>query len=103
MRSQATVPSPGPSSAASGGSQRTKVRDTSVALVPIAAYDRRRRGVRGGGATPGVDERIGRQIPVPQRHLRPEREPAGSEEHTSELQSLMRISYAVFCLKKQKT
>src|SRR3546814_10815017 len=29
---------------------------------------------------------------------RPER----SEEHTSELQSLMRISYAVFCLKKKK-
>src|SRR3546814_4055974 len=26
-----------------------------------------------------------------------------SEEHTSELQSLMRTSYAVFCLKKQKT
>src|SRR3546814_7134670 len=26
-----------------------------------------------------------------------------SEEHTSELQSLMRISYAVFCLNKQKT
>src|SRR3546814_6823171 len=26
-----------------------------------------------------------------------------SEEHTSELQSLMRISYAVFCLKKHKT
>src|SRR3546814_8336514 len=35
-------------------------------------------------------------------------EPSGSpgdrsEEHTSELQSLMRISYAVFCLKKKKT
>src|SRR3546814_9146977 len=28
---------------------------------------------------------------------------AKSEEHTSELQSLMRISYAVFCLKKKKT
>src|SRR3546814_8637567 len=28
--------------------------------------------------------------------------PRRSEEHTSELQSLMRISYAVFCLKKQK-
>src|SRR3546814_8980955 len=28
---------------------------------------------------------------------------ARSEEHTSELQSLMRISYAVFCLKKQTT
>src|SRR3546814_1007383 len=27
----------------------------------------------------------------------------GSEEHTSELQSLMRISYAVFCLKKKNT
>src|SRR3546814_2022218 len=35
---------------------------------------------------------------------RQERVPAGvrSEEHTSELQSLMRISYAVFCLKKKK-
>src|SRR3546814_1541957 len=32
------------------------------------------------------------------------RQPASgrSEEHTSELQSLMRISYAVFCLKKKK-
>src|SRR3546814_2895804 len=29
--------------------------------------------------------------------------PMRSEEHTSELQSLMRISYAVFCLKKQTT
>src|SRR3546814_6158230 len=32
-------------------------------------------------------------------HRRP---PTRSEEHTSELQSLMRISYAVFCLKKKK-
>src|SRR3546814_2124683 len=29
--------------------------------------------------------------------------PLRSEEHTSELQSLMRISYAVFCLKKKKS
>src|SRR3546814_6043583 len=29
-------------------------------------------------------------------------DPVRSEEHTSELQSLMRISYAVFCLKKKK-
>src|SRR3546814_10102298 len=36
---------------------------------------------------------IRRMAPV-QRHVR-------SEEHTSELQSLMRISYAVFCLKKK--
>src|SRR3546814_6240737 len=32
---------------------------------------------------------------------RTERQRARSEEHTSELQSLMRISYAVFCLKKK--
>src|SRR3546814_716893 len=32
----------------------------------------------------------------------PARSAARSEEHTSELQSLMRISYAVFCLKKKK-
>src|SRR3546814_10691651 len=36
------------------------------------------------------------------RAVRAVRVPAGrSEEHTSELQSLMRISYAVFCLKKK--
>src|SRR3546814_4632774 len=38
--------------------------------------------------------------------LEGQRDAAGqvrSEEHTSELQSLMRISYAVFCLKKKKT
>src|SRR3546814_9762641 len=52
--------------------------------------------------------------PSPQTHIcHPERSegsaslpgkaaPSRSEEHTSELQSLMRISYAVFCLKKQK-
>src|SRR3546814_7175608 len=42
--------------------------------------------------------------PGPGRWLRALR-PGGprSEEHTSELQSLMRISYAVFCLKKKKT
>src|SRR3546814_5917522 len=42
-----------------------------------------------------------------QAFVRPVRHPHltafRSEEHTSELQSLMRISYAVFCLKKKKT
>src|SRR3546814_9917090 len=37
---------------------------------------------------------------LPQRSLR-QVQGARSEEHTSELQSLMRISYAVFCLKKK--
>src|SRR3546814_2297599 len=42
---------------------------------------------------------------LPPAHRRPLRRVAPrarSEEHTSELQSLMRISYAVFCLKKKK-
>src|SRR3546814_9039757 len=38
-------------------------------------------------------------LPVPER---PKKTALRSEEHTSELQSLMRISYAVFCLKKKK-
>src|SRR3546814_2701367 len=36
------------------------------------------------------------------RHRTTQLDFARSEEHTSELQSLMRISYAVFCLKKKK-
>src|SRR3546814_10465826 len=40
-------------------------------------------------------------MPRPSMSHRLERRLARSEEHTSELQSLMRISYAVFCLKKQ--
>src|SRR3546814_8522778 len=39
--------------------------------------------------------------PVPSVHSR-RPDPERSEEHTSELQSLMRISYAVFCLKKKQ-
>src|SRR3546814_4388364 len=43
-------------------------------------------------------------VPGPRKPAAPScaaRRPARSEEHTSELQSLMRISYAVFCLKKK--
>src|SRR3546814_7686933 len=53
--------------------------------------------------------KIGEQPQVERRErseaklLRRARRPGRSEEHTSELQSLMRISYAVFCLKKKKT
>src|SRR3546814_4664209 len=39
--------------------------------------------------------------PTPGRAPSPKMATARSEEHTSELQSLMRISYAVFCLKKK--
>src|SRR3546814_3923195 len=41
-------------------------------------------------------------LPWTRRGSRPARS-TRSEEHTSELQSLMRISYAVFCLKKKNT
>src|SRR3546814_7845855 len=50
-----------------------------------------------GSRHPGEGNGSRRHIRRPRRELR-ER----SEEHTSELQSLMRISYAVFCLKKKK-
>src|SRR3546814_9265431 len=39
--------------------------------------------------------------PVDLRQRQQKRQDSRSEEHTSELQSLMRISYAVFCLKKK--
>src|SRR3546814_7870141 len=53
-------------------------------------------GQRLSGAEPGRSCRL-RGV----RRGDPARRPR-SEEHTSELQSLMRISYAVFCLKKKK-
>src|SRR3546814_16828899 len=62
----------------------------------------------GGGGVPGGSPRArGRRLHArPHRHQllgvgEDEREDR-SEEHTSELQSLMRNSYAVFCLKKKK-
>src|SRR3546814_1927747 len=47
-------------------------------------------------------QRQGKECHRPLRHPRPRPWRRRSEEHTSELQSLMRISYAVFCLKKKK-
>src|SRR3546814_2960609 len=55
---------------------------------------------------PPADRRTSRCEPPGAIHTPPARTGspcvARSEEHTSELQSLMRISYAVFCLKKKK-
>src|SRR3546814_6313189 len=64
------------------------------------------------GAGPGAGEPAGRPDGTAFRRSAAGGQPADgdargdedrSEEHTSELQSLMRISYAVFCLKKKKT
>src|SRR3546814_5205345 len=78
------------------------VRGASAASGPaISSPDNRppaRRGSRTGGPDRlqiGADGGSG----VARPHRRPHHRDAGrSEEHTSELQSLMRISYAVFCL-----
>src|SRR3546814_4702329 len=57
------------------------------------------RGLRRGvGEAPRFREAL-----PPPIHLRRVDQRIRSEEHTSELQSLMRISYAVFCLKKKTT
>src|SRR3546814_9523383 len=61
------------------------------AEVPVERQDALRQDLRQlpAGARDGLEEGAGAYL---QR----------SEEHTSELQSLMRTSYAVFCLKKKK-
>src|SRR3546814_4695350 len=58
---------------------------------------------KGAGDGTAVDDRLDRLDPMPQTVAEVGRAPQGqrSEEHTSALQSLMRISYAVFCLKKK--
>src|SRR3546814_8998168 len=49
-----------------------------------------------------IDEVLGAADPLSVTGLRIKNVKTRSEEHTSELQSLMRTSYAVFCLKKKK-
>src|SRR3546814_8721661 len=55
-----------------------------------------------GGKGRKIERRAGKRDAAAGSVLAQSRQPGRSEEHTSELQSLMRISYAVFCLKKQK-
>src|SRR3546814_3559465 len=82
------------------------VIDTSVAGLPARVYRPEVEGpvptvlfFHGGGFVIGsldTHDNVCRRLCVDTASVR-------SEEHTSELQSLMRISYAVFCLKKKKT
>src|SRR3546814_5436663 len=74
-------------------------------LFPYTTLFRSVRALRAATAVHGImavdpqkrtDQNNGRALP------RDHRSDRRSEEHTSELQSLMRISYAVFCLKKKK-
>src|SRR3546814_2889195 len=78
---------------------RSRVRDAGIhrgqarPAAPPPALHRRDRPVRAADAEPERRDHV-----LGARH----RGEGRSEEHTSELQSLMRISYAVFCLKKKK-
>src|SRR3546814_8891949 len=87
-----------------------------VALLPGAPPSGAPRAVRPPPVPPGAGGRCGRAralvhrqgarstgLSTPDRPLSTARAEARSEEHTSELQSLMRISYAVFCLKQTNT
>src|SRR3546814_1685542 len=64
------------------------------------AFRRRARSERARSGDPGYPRRGNSRASA--RHCRGGATIRRSEEHTSELQSLMRISYAVFCLKKKK-
>src|SRR3546814_7804098 len=65
--------------------------DAAAMLGELEQFERADRGQKSLGGILGIKPRFHR--PAVDRR---------SEEHTSELQSLMRISYAVFCLKKTK-
>src|SRR3546814_9664686 len=87
------------------GGQRRQVGSGRVAEPAEGAVHLRQRA----GGTPRDQrfDRFGQEDEGKRDHHRcgdrAEQEHRRSEEHTSELQSLMRISYAVFCLKKKKT
>src|SRR3546814_7887350 len=91
-------------------------REIDPVQAELGPADRVGRYAHTGRETPGEDGRgagpAPQHVEVSQQHRRwrsivlvlPRQglHQARSEEHTSELQSLMRISYAVFCLKKKK-
>src|SRR3546814_2307117 len=68
----------------SGAAMASAIALASILMAPLPRVPARSRKPGGSGVGHG---------PTPRR----------SEEHTSELQSLMRISYAVFCLQKKNT
>src|SRR3546814_1437421 len=89
-------------------------KNAPVGLKPKrgAAFKAMCTGGRGGNRTPdtGIFNPCNRSsdsygdllLPLANQSVTRQSVPVRSEEHTSELQSLMRITYAVFCLKKQK-
>src|SRR3546814_5135994 len=81
--------------AAGAGAIALNVAVLLLLLIPAGLPDLAAPSDRGMVVVPIVDRIIPPKPPVPVPVVKPR-----SEEHTSELQSLMPISYAVFCLKK---
>src|SRR3546814_1986285 len=85
----------------SGGGAAAAERDDARRLVPVEVLvdeEEQRVGLTQaviGGGPEAAGDRQGRLLPGHNQAVH------RSEEHTSELQSLMRISYAAFCLKKK--
>src|SRR3546814_11823249 len=87
-------------------STRTDTLFPYTTLFRSAGRPRQRRARRTAPARAVVDRQRARRAVAQGLPAGPRGKPCAtarrSEEHTSELQSLMRISYAVFCLKKKK-
>src|SRR3546814_3843341 len=80
--------------------QGQRLRDIDPGWVPVLAVDQPVQQVQDMGL--GGNTCFQRQLDSTEHRLLVMVQDQRSEEHTSELQSLMRISYAVFCLKKKK-
>src|SRR3546814_693968 len=91
------------------GAADLAVLDRGVALEQAGLADLQALAVAQVGLDPALDHQLlagldlARQADLAADHEFAALDRRRSEEHTSELQSLMRISYAVFCLKKKKT
>src|SRR3546814_7464634 len=79
--------------------RRPPISTLTDTLFPYTTHFRSCGAVAGADAVP-VELHLADRLGETGHRRRPGR--LRSEEHTSELQSLMRISYAVFCLKKKK-
>src|SRR3546814_3172490 len=81
-------------------------RNNYIKRQPLETYRLQRRGTRGVIGMGTKEEDLVEQVLTTTNHafllFFTDRGKVRSEEHTSELQSLMRHSYAVFCLKKKK-
>src|SRR3546814_5570019 len=80
------------------GHMEVELKDVRIPVSNMLLGEGRGFEIAQGRLGPGRNHHCMRTIGVAEEALAAKR----SEEHTSELQSLMRISYAVFCLKKKK-